>query len=115
MQLGKCRKKANIKQTGTLNKNAEVNPNIIWQTKRRIKGQNKLEYDLITEEGSKIINPEEPKEYITTYFENLFQARPGTEENQKWTEEITNKVENITKEHHFLFSEIFNLLSGYKY
>ena len=82
-----------------LHKNAKINPNIIWQTRTRIKGQNELDYDLIPEEGEKITNPEEAKEYIATYFENLYQARPSTEEYQKWTEEISSKVEELTNEY----------------
>ena len=33
------------------------------------------------------------------YFENLYQARPGTEEYKEWTNTITNTVMKITREY----------------
>ena len=40
-------------------------------------------YDTITEEGKKLTNPEEAKEYIAQYYEQLYQAREGTIEYQE--------------------------------
>ena len=45
--------------------------------KKTNQGNNELEYNTITEEGKEITNPEETKQHIATYFENLHQARLG--------------------------------------
>ena len=64
--------------------------------KRQLESQQEPDpYDTITEEGTKLTNPEEAKEYIAQYYEQLYQAREGTIEYQEWTEEIKNKVKEI--------------------
>ncbi len=51
------------------------------------------EYDTIVEEGNILTDPEQSKEHITKYFENLYQAREATNENQEVTRNITQKVQ----------------------
>ena len=64
--------------------------------KRQLESQQEPDpYDTITEEGTNLTNPEEAKEYIAQYYEQLYQAREGTIEYQEWTEEIKNKVKEI--------------------
>ena len=75
---------------------------MFWKIRKQLLNSNKpLEYDVITEEGEVIKEEEEAKEYIATYFEKLYCARPAkpevinmtnsmTEQVQSW-EETTNK------------------------
>lgn len=51
------------------------------------------QYDIITEEGIKIEDPEESKEHIASYYENLYQAREPTEEQIETTRKIKEQVE----------------------
>ena len=55
-------------------------------------------YDTITEENVQLQGPEETKEYIAKYFEDLYQARPSKPEYIKQTKEIENKVKEIEME-----------------
>jgi len=73
--------------------------NLFWKMQKEREGKNdKEDYDLITEEGIKIDNPEEAKEYIAEYFEKLYQGRKGKIEYQAWTRTIEEKVKEIEKE-----------------
>ena len=49
----------------------------------------------ITEEGTKIENPTETKEYIARYYANLYQAREGKPEYHVWTDKITQHVKEV--------------------
>ena len=63
--------------------------------------ENKAEqepYDTITEENIQLQGPEETKEYIANYFENLYQARPSKPEYLEQTTKIEQKVKEIEKE-----------------
>ena len=40
-----------------LAKQAKINPSILWETRKRTKGCNSIEYKSITEEGRYITNP----------------------------------------------------------
>ena len=66
-------------------------PNTIWKIRRRIIGKKNEEYDVVTEDGRKIQNSNEAKEYIASYFETLYQAREGVEECMEWTKEIHSR------------------------
>ncbi len=73
-----------------------------WKARRRIMRTNQIpEYDTIDEKGKIITDPEESKEHIASYYENLYQAReakPGYEEMSKT---ITEQVEAwATQEDH---------------
>ena len=81
-----------IKEGGT-------NSGHFWKIRRKILSQGKNEsYDLITEDGTKITDPEKSKEYIADFYENLYQAREGTREYENWTEHIKNTVNTIENE-----------------
>ena len=71
---------------------AKINPNTIWNTRKRTQTDNELSYATITEEGTTITDPEKTKEHIVEYFEDLYQARPGTPEYENWTKYIETKV-----------------------
>ena len=91
-----------------------------WKIRKKILSQGKNEtYDLITEEGEKITEPEESKEYIANFYENLYKAREGTPEYQMWTEEIKNSVEHMNQqqledEPDFTLDEIRDVIKSLK-
>ena len=64
--------------------------NHFWKTRKKILNQTKHneEYDLITEEGETITDPNKSKEFIAQHYEELYQAREGRPEHQKWTKHI---------------------------
>ena len=67
-----------------------------WKIRKKILKQGMNEnYDLITEEGKKVSDPEQAKEYIANFYENLYKAREGTEEYKEWTEHITHSVNEM--------------------
>ena len=69
-----------------------------WKIRKKILSQGKNEtYDLITEEGEKITEPEQAKEYIANFYENLYKAREGTPEYQDWTNKIKDSVEQMSQ------------------
>ena len=74
-----------------------MNPNTIWETRKRAKGCNGLEYKTTTEEGKYLTDPQETKDHIANYFEELYQAREGTPEYSKWTKIITETVRQALK------------------
>ena len=87
------RQKKKIEQ---ITKMARINPNIIWDTRKRTGTDNELSYATITEEGTTITDPEKAKEHIAEYFEDLYQARPGTPEYENWTKYIETEVKKST-------------------
>ena len=76
----------------------KIDPDSILQARRQAKGNNEIEYT-ITKEGKEIINPEETKEHIATYFENLYQARPGTQEYEESIRMITATMKNTQQQY----------------
>ncbi len=92
----KIRTEENMKK---LAHNATINKNTIWQIRKRTKMNNQLDYNTITEEGTTLEDPTETKEYIRKWYEELYQARPGTPEYQEWTEKIENKVKEIRRDY----------------
>ena len=55
---------------------------------------NQYEYDLITENDREVQEPEETKEYIAEYYENLYQAREGKD---KYKDHLTILKESKRK------------------
>ena len=52
-----------------------VKGNRFWKIRKNImRTNNQYEYDLITENDREVQEPEETKEYIAEYYENLYQA-----------------------------------------
>ena len=80
-----------------LSMKAKINPDIIWETRKRAKGRNGLDYNTVEENGKRITNPQETKAHIADYFEDLYQARDGTEEYREWTHKIKEAVEQALK------------------
>ena len=92
-----------IMETETKLKNfcqkSKINRNEIWKLKKEEEGQNSKEYyETIKEDGTILITPEETKEYVANYYENLYQARESTEEYKEITEEIEKQVKQIEEE-----------------
>ena len=54
------------------------------------------EYDTITEETATITDPDQTKNHIADYFENLYQGREGEKSHAEWTKNIDNKIDQIT-------------------
>ena len=70
-----------------------------WRIRKQILNKGKKEeYDTIDEEGQIIKDPEEAKEHIATYYEQLYKAREGKPEYAQWTNHITEQVKTIEKE-----------------
>ena len=57
-----------------------------------------MEYN-ITEDGREITDPQETKEHIANYFEDLYQARPGTSEYEESTRHITETMKKLKLEY----------------
>ena len=91
-----------------------------WKIRKKILSQGKNEtYDLITEEGELITEPEASKEYIANFYEQLYKAREGTPEYEAWTKEIKDKVQEIdestmTKEPDFTTKELKTAIKSLK-
>ena len=70
-----------------------------WKMRRKKLGANKPpEYDTIDENGIKLTDPEESKEHIASYFEQLYKAREADDQNKEETETITEKVRKYASE-----------------
>lgn len=70
-----------------------------WNTrKRNLGGKSQTSYNTITEEGRELTDSEETKEYIASFFEDLYKAREGKEEHEQITNEILNTVERLQSE-----------------
>ena len=70
-----------------------------WKEKNDIEKDKTSEpYDTITEQGKILETPEETKDYIAEYYENLYQARPAKEEYKEVTKQIEEKVKQIEEE-----------------
>ena len=78
-------------------KEGGIKSNLFWKIRKQILNKSKPseEYDTITEEGTTLTDPEESKEHIANFYENLYQAREGSKEYETWTTEITNRVKEI--------------------
>ena len=72
-----------------------VKSRTFWKIRKQILNSNKqLEYDLITEDGTKVEEKEQAQEYIAKYFENLYCARPPKPEYIDRSNEIENQVKS---------------------
>ena len=70
-----------------------------WKQKNDIEKEKVSEpYDTMKENGEIIEEPEEAREHIAQYYENLYQARPSKENYKEITKQIENKVKEIEKE-----------------
>ena len=81
-------------------KEGGIRSDSFWKIRKKILKNSNTDdsYDTITEEGVTITDPEEAKEYIAQYYENLYQAREGKEQYKEWTERIKNKVIELERD-----------------
>ena len=100
-----------------------IKSNRFWKIRKQIlnKAKSQDDYDTITEEGKTLTDPGETKDYITDFYENLYQAREGTEGYDKWTEHINetvlkieNDIETLPDEPEFTTHEIVKVLRSLK-
>ena len=84
----KAEAKLTEEKLGKIYENSKINPNTIWEAMKKARGCKSLDYNTVTEDGKQITDPIETKEHIANYFEELYQAREGTEEYKEWTEQI---------------------------
>lgn len=61
-----------------------ANSNNFWKITKEIKRIEDENYDLITEEGNTVTDPEEAKKYIEQYYENLYKVREPDNEYSTW-------------------------------
>ena len=85
------------KRIKKLTEKAKIDPNIIWQARKKAQATNSMEYNTITEDNITLTEPEETLEYVAEYFQNLYQAREGEPEYHKSTEEIKVAVEQAVR------------------
>ena len=72
---------------------------LFWKMRRKIiKNDSDANYDIKDEDGNVLENEEEAKEHIANYYEELYQARPGTQEYEQWTKIVQDKVTEIEHE-----------------
>ena len=70
-----------------------------WKQKSDIEKEKVSEpYDTMKENGEIIESPEETKEHIAQYYENLYQARPSKEGYHEITKSIEDNVKQIERE-----------------
>ena len=82
-----------------LAKEGGVKSNHFWKIRKKImQNQPDNDYDTITEDGRTLNDPDETKEYIAQFYENLYQAREGTPEYQRWTDHIKTIVKIVEKQ-----------------
>jgi hypothetical protein len=79
-----------------------------WDTRRQIiKGNPNIEYELVTEDERTVQDGEEAREYIATYYEDLYQAREASQGYEASTNDIKRIVQEATKPtHNEIMSEI---------
>ncbi len=87
------------KKLEKIQEEAKTNPNIIWQLKKKHSTDNSLDYETITEEGELLQEPEKTKNYVKMFYEELYQAQPGTPEYENWTNHIDDTINNLIETH----------------
>ena len=83
------------KITENITKNRWVNSKEFWKIRKRILNQKTCQYDLVTEDDEKVTNGNHQKEYIATYYEDLYQARAGNPEYEGWTKHTKRTVKKL--------------------
>lgn len=71
----------------------ETQGKTLWEIVKKRKRKNKMDHDLVTEDDKIIEEPEEAKEYIANYYENLYKAREELLGFEEETKEIKKTVE----------------------
>ena len=83
------------KITENITKNGGVNSREFWKIRKRILNQKTCKYDLVTEDDEKVTDGNRQKEYIATYYEDLYQARAGNPEYEGWTKHTKRTVKSL--------------------
>jgi hypothetical protein len=79
-------------------KEGGTNSQTFWKIRRRVMQANHIpQYDTITEDGKRIEEAQETKEYIADYYEKLYCAREANQKNQEETENIKKKIKEWTE------------------
>ena len=79
-----------IKEGGT-------NSQRFWKTRKLITNHKAIQNSLTTEDNQKITNPNDAKEYIASYYENLYQARESKPQYQEQTKSIISMTNTMTR------------------
>ena len=96
--LNEHEKKSTEEKINKITKACENNMNEFWKLRRKMLGKNDHSmYNTLSEEGDPIEDPDDAKEHIAQYFENLYQARPGKPEYEEWTKKIEDSVKEINE------------------
>ncbi len=83
----------------TLIKEGGAKSQLFWKLRKKIIAkEGDANYDTKDEQGNIIEDPEQAKEHIANFYENLYQARTGDKEFEHWTNTITQKIQDITQE-----------------
>ena len=94
-----------------------------WKIRKQIikKSSEQDDYDIMTESGDLISDPDKSKEYIATFYENLYQARECSKGYEQYNEDIMKKIQEITEgidnlpsEPEFSQEEIYDVLKNLK-
>ena len=83
------------KITDEISRKGGTNSREFWKIRKRIVKPPNQQYDLITEDGHKIMDSSKHRNYIADYFEELYQAREGSEEYENWTSHIKKMVRTL--------------------
>ena len=79
-------------------KEGHMKQNQIWKLKEEAEAAtDNDQYDTITEDGKILQGPNETKEYIANFFEDLYQARPAKDEYKEDTSRIEQEVKEYTE------------------
>ena len=78
-------------------KEGGVRSTYFWRLRNKLTGTKQPEYELVTEEGTKIYDPDAAKEEIAKYYEQLYCPRPGIEGYENWTRTITKDYEDVRR------------------
>ena len=71
--------------------------NAIWKVRRKLLGKKRIDFDTVDEDGNSITDPEQAKDHIANYFEDLYQAREADEGGSLWTEVILKANEETRR------------------
>ena len=83
------------KITDEISRKGGTNSREFWKIRKRIVKPPNQQYDLITEDGHKIMDSTKHRNYIADYFEELYQAREGSKEYENWTSHIKKMVRTL--------------------
>ena len=76
-------------------KEGRTNSKNLWKSEKKLIKNIINEADVINDQGEEIKDPETAKEHIATYYENLYQARPGDPQYEHHTKTIIKKLEQL--------------------